>query len=66
MARKLKYIGDGQSFVPGYPATDFTCELEAEAEELVAGGLYEYVTPAASGKKEEASASKEEDNGERS
>jgi len=42
MPRKLRYIGDG-AFVPGYPAADFTCESDKEADELVKhSGCYEF------------------------
>ena len=39
--KKLKYVGPG--FVPGVPAQDITVSDE-EAEELVKGGAYEYVS----------------------
>ena len=40
MTVKLKYVGDG-SYFPGVPADDHETD-EADAERLVASGLYEF------------------------
>jgi hypothetical protein len=51
--KRLKWVGEtkGLSFVPGHPAADFDCEDDTVAEELVAGGAYEYAPPARSSRR---------------
>ena len=39
----LKFIGQPGQYVAGVPASDITVGAKREADELIAGGLYELV-----------------------
>lgn len=50
MGIALRFVGRPGQFVAGVPAGDIEVETQAEADELIAGGLYEAAAASATGK----------------
>lgn len=48
MGIALRFVGQPGQFVAGVPAGDLEVETQAEADELIAGGLYELAEDAGS------------------